>query len=65
MSPLEDRSETDLSLMRVVLEHMKKHVWGQTPTTFIAQVRLVEGFLGDLYHLAGLAILKARRESEH
>ncbi|KAF7167243.1 hypothetical protein CNMCM6106_002874 [Aspergillus hiratsukae] len=65
MNPLEDRSETDLSLMRVVLEHIGKHVWRQTPTTFIAQVRLVEGFLGDLYHLAELAILKARQESQH
>ncbi|RHZ53434.1 uncharacterized protein CDV56_104911 [Aspergillus thermomutatus] len=62
MSPLEDRSETDLCLMRVVLEHLGKHIWRQTPTTFIAQVRLVEGFMGDLYRLAEMAILKARRE---
>ncbi|PKX96515.1 Zn(II)2Cys6 transcription factor [Aspergillus novofumigatus IBT 16806] len=65
MSPLEDRSDTDLSLMRVVLEHIGKHIWKQTPTTFTAQVRLVEEFMGDLYHLAEMAILKARRESEH
>ncbi|GIJ85227.1 hypothetical protein Asppvi_004083 [Aspergillus pseudoviridinutans] len=65
MSPLEDRSDTDLSLMRVVLEHFRKHIWRQTPTTFIAQVSLVEEFMGDLHHLAEMAILKARRESEH
>ncbi|KAF7177844.1 hypothetical protein CNMCM7691_006299 [Aspergillus felis] len=65
MSPLEDRSDTDLSLMRVVLEHFRKHIWRQTPTTFIAQVSLVEKFMGDLHHLAEMAIIKARRESEH
>ncbi|GFF81421.1 C6 zinc finger domain protein [Aspergillus udagawae] len=65
MSPLEDRSDTDLSLMREVLEHIGKHIWRQTPTTFIAQVSLVEEFMGDLYHLAEMAILKARRENEH
>ncbi|GFF25762.1 C6 transcription factor, putative [Aspergillus lentulus] len=65
MCPLEDRSETDLSLMRVVLGHIGKHIWRQTPTTFTSQVRLVEEFMGDLYHLAEMAILKARRESEH
>ncbi|KAF4165907.1 hypothetical protein CNMCM6936_007210 [Aspergillus lentulus] len=63
MCPLEDRSETDLSLMRVVLGHIGKHIWRQTPTTFTAQVRLVEEFMGDLYHLAEMAILKARRET--
>jgi hypothetical protein len=51
--------------MRGVLEHIGKHIWRQTPTTFIAQVRLVEEFMGDLYHLAEMAILKARRENEH
>ncbi|KAH2210078.1 hypothetical protein KXW59_005709 [Aspergillus fumigatus] len=61
MSPLEDRSDTDLSLMRLVLQHIGKYMWRQMPTTFTAQVRLVEEFMGDLYHLAEMAILKARR----
>ncbi|KAH3096371.1 hypothetical protein KXW28_000101 [Aspergillus fumigatus] len=61
MSPLEDRSDTDLSLMRLVLQHIGKYMWRQMPTTFTAQVRLVEEFIGDLYHLAEMAILKARR----
>ncbi|KAL4947239.1 C6 zinc finger domain protein [Aspergillus filifer] len=64
-NPLQRRSEDDLSLIKSSLAHIKRNLWQQAPATFTTQVHLVEGFIGDLQHLAESAILKAWAESRY